>query len=553
MVKTTDSDKADALNDYFKSVFTKEQLPIPTKGPSPFPSIQSLEIGLNGVTKQLQALNPNKASGPDEIPAKVLKETANEIFPIIHHIFQQSYTSGQLPEAWKTALVTAIYKKGNKSDPANYRPISLTCILCKVMELIVLSHMWKHLNRNNIILPDQHGFRSGLSCETQLVEAVHDWAASMNKRHQTDLILLDFSKAFDCVPHQRLLHKLNYYGISGPTLYWVKSFLSDRTQHVSINGSHSALANVTSGVPQGSVVGPVLFLLYINDITNQIQSNIRLFADDSIVYREIRSPADHQILQTDIQMLTDWSKKWQMNFNTSKFHLLTITHKPKPSEFTYTISNQPISRVNSHPYLGVTIDAKLSWSKHIQGTASKSAKTLGLLKRTLYPAKPKVREAAYNMLVRPKLEYGSIAWSPHTQNNIDTLEKIHRSAARFVVHDHRRTTSVTHMQDKLGWQTLETRRLQHQLVFLYKIKYNLLNISLPQHLVVPCTRTRNSDPNKFVQIPTRINTYAYSFYPRIIRAWNLLPNEILRLSSIDTFHQAVNTVQLAPPAHLNRL
>ena len=134
IVKTTDSDKANALNDYFKSVFTNEQHTTPTKGPSPFPSIQSLEIGLNGIIKQLKALNPNKASGPDEIPAKVLKETANGIAPIIHHIFQQSYTSGQPPEAWKTALVTAIYKKGNKSDPANYRPISLTCILCKVME-----------------------------------------------------------------------------------------------------------------------------------------------------------------------------------------------------------------------------------------------------------------------------------------------------------------------------------------------------------------------------------------------------------------------------------
>ena len=164
--------------------------------------------------------------------------------------------------------------------------------------------------------------------------------------------------------------------------------------------------------------------------------------------------------------------------------LLTITHKPKPSEFTYTIANQPISRVNSHPYLGVTIDAKLSWTKHIQSTSSKSAKTLGLLKRTLYPAKPKVKEAAYNMLVRPKLEYGAIVWNPHTQNNIDTLEKIHicRSAARLVVHDHRRTT-VTHIQSKLGWQTLET--LQHQFTCLYKIKYNLLNISLSQHLIVP--------------------------------------------------------------------
>ena len=145
-------------------------------------------------------------------------------------------------------------------------------------------------------------------------------------------------------------------------------------------------------------------LSFVHKITNHKKTNVRLFDDDSIVYREIRSPADNHILQTDIQMLTDWSKKWQMNFNTSKCHLVTITHKTKPSEFTYTISNQTISRVNSHPYLGVTIDAKLSWSKHIQGTASKSGNTLGLLKRTRYPAKPKVREAAYNRLVRPKLE-----------------------------------------------------------------------------------------------------------------------------------------------------
>ena len=245
----------------------------------------------------------------------------------------------------------------------------------------------------------------------------------LNKCHQTDIILLDFSKAFHCVPHQRLLHKLHYYGISGPIFYWVTSFLSNRTQHVSINGSHSVLANVTSGVPQGSVIGPVIFILCINDITNQIQSSIRLFADDSIVYGEIQSPVDHHILQTHIKKLTDWSNEWQMNFNTSKCHLLTVTHKHKPNEFNYTISNQPISRVNSHPYLGVTIYTKLSWTKHIQSTSSKSAKTLGLLRRTLYPAKPKVKEAAYNMLVRPKLEYGAISWIPRTQNNINTLEQ----------------------------------------------------------------------------------------------------------------------------------
>ena len=233
---------------------------------------------------QLEALNSNKVPGSDKIRAKILKETAKEISPITQHIFQHSYTTGKLPQAWITALVTAIHEKGNKCDPAHFRPLSLTCILCEVMEHIVLSHTWTHLCASNIIFPHQHGFLSGLSCETQLVEAVHDWAASLNKLHQFDLILVDISKAFDCVIHQGLLNKLSYYGITRPTLYWVKSVLSNRTRRVSINGSHSSPGNVISGVPQCSVFGPVLFLLHINDITETIHSSIRRFADDSIVY-----------------------------------------------------------------------------------------------------------------------------------------------------------------------------------------------------------------------------------------------------------------------------
>ena len=163
-------------------------------------------------------------------------------------------------------------------------------------------------------------------------------------------------------------------GITEPTLYWIKSFQSNRTQCISINGSHSSLANVISGVPQGSFPGPVLFLLYINDITDTIYPNMQLFADGSIVYREIRSSADHDILQT-FNKLTDCSNKWQIKFNSSKCHLLIITHKSKLSQFTSTISNQPISRVNSRPYLGIIIYCKLSWTKHVQTTASKSAQT----------------------------------------------------------------------------------------------------------------------------------------------------------------------------------
>ena len=209
-MQTTDHDKANTLNNQFKSVFANKQLSIPPKGPSQFPLRQTLDIGVNGVRKQLEALKPHKASGPDETPARVSKEIALEISTIVQHLFQQSYTTGKLPQAWTTALVTPIYKKGNTSNPVNYRPISITCILCKVLEHIFLSHMWKHLNANDVILNHQHGFKTELSCQTQLVEAVHDWASSVNNNKQTDIPLLDFSKAFDTVPHKNLPNKLNY-------------------------------------------------------------------------------------------------------------------------------------------------------------------------------------------------------------------------------------------------------------------------------------------------------------------------------------------------------
>ena len=306
-------------------------------------------------------------------------------------------------------------------------------------------------------------------------------------------------------------------------------------------------------MPQGSFLGPVLFLLYINDITDSINSNIRLFADDSILYREIQTPKDHDILQTDLSKLSEWATKWQMNFNIATCHLLRITQKRKPSHFTYTITNQPITQVESHPYLGITIDSKLSWSKHIHTTTSQCARTLGLLKRTLHPATPKVKETAYNLLIRPKLEYAIVAWNTYKQNNIDILEKIQRSAARFTLNDHRRKTSTTELINKLGWETLETRRIQHQLTFFYKIKQNLINIKLPQHIITPCSCTRNSNTNKYIQIHARINTYAHSFYPRVIRAWNTLPPEVISIPTLHPFQQALSTIHLVAPAHLTRL
>jgi hypothetical protein len=213
---------------------------IPELNDSPYPCIDDLHIGLDGVVKQLKKINCSKAGGPDEIPARFLHDYADDIAPVLHFIMQQSFNTGMLPNDWKKALVTGIFKKGKKSSPENYRPVSLTCIACKIMEHIVLSHMAKHLARHNIIINHQHGFRERLSCETQLIEALHDWSGSLNRSKQMDVLMLDFSKAFDTVPHHRLSIKLQHYGIRGRTIQWINDFLSDRVQSVVVNGAHSS-------------------------------------------------------------------------------------------------------------------------------------------------------------------------------------------------------------------------------------------------------------------------------------------------------------------------
>lgn len=494
-----------------------------------------MTISCDGVSKQFGKLNPSKASGPDELPPRLLKTVAEEISPALTLLFQQSINSGVVPDQWRRALVTSIYKKGAKSDPSNYRPISLTCICCKVMEHIVLSHMAKHLSLHNILLDTQHGFRERLSTVTQLISSIHDWALNLEKRSQTDVILLDFSKAFDKVSHKHLSAKLDFYGIRGSTLNWINGFLANRQQAVVVNGKQSSWVKVTSGVPQGSVLGPALFLLYINDIQTNITSSIRLFADDSIMYRQIASPEDHRLLQQDLQTLAAWSQTWLMSFNISKCAVLNITRKRSPSSFQYTIFGQPLSTVKSHEYLGVTVSHDLLWNDHCEKTIKKANRTLGLLRRTLTPCTKEVKAKAYESLVRPRLEYASEAWNPSSQKMVNRLEQVQRAAARFVHRDYRRETPVTPMISSLGWDSLHHRRLLAQTATFYKIHHCLVNINFP-----PCVTTahyfaRTDHLLKYNIVQTTIDPYKYSFYPRCIRIWNNLPSQAVTAPSLLVF------------------
>ena len=496
-------------------------------------------IDPNGVLKLLQNLKVDKAAGPDSLKPIVLKELRHEILDLVSLIFQKSLNTGQVPTDWTKANVSPLYKKGDTSDPANYRPISLTCILCKLLEHVIASSLSTHFTKHNILYELQHGFRERRSCETQLIGLVDDISRSLSTGKQTDLILLDFSKAFDKVNHLKLLQKLQEHGASKQIVSWIQSFLIGRTQSVVVNGKMSDHVPVTSGVPQGSVLGPLLFLLYINDLPDSVTSQVRLFADDTAVYLTIASPTDCQKLQSDLLALESWEKHWDMEFNPSKCQVLHITRSKKPIQHVYTLHGQNLTPVNDAKYLGVDISYDLTWNTHINRITTNSNRTLGFLKRNIRIKHEKVRSLAYKTLVRPQLEYASSVWSPHTQVNTHKLEMVQRRAIRWVKHDYSRYTSVTDLQNTLGWSTLEKRRLDSKLIMFYKVYHNLVALPLPFYLEVPTRLTRNIHPLGLRQPHVNADFHKFSFFPHTTVLWNRLPVHIATLPDLDLFKQAV--------------
>jgi hypothetical protein len=246
--------------------------------------LSDFAITTKAVRKRLASLKPNKVPGPDGINPRLLSELSDVLAEPVVIIFRKSLNSGIIPDEWRTATVTPIFKKGSRLQPNNYRPVSLTCILCKTMEALVREQLMDHLQSNGLVSRWQHGFTKGRSCVTQLLETLDIWTEVLDEGGCVDTVYMDYMKAFDSVPHRRLVSKVEAHGINGKVLQWVRDFLSNRTQTVVVNGVKSNPAKVSSGIPQGSVLGPVLFVLYINDLPRHVQSNVELFADDTKVF-----------------------------------------------------------------------------------------------------------------------------------------------------------------------------------------------------------------------------------------------------------------------------
>ena len=536
--------KAELLNNQFKNVFTLEDMDsMPDPLPMKYKPICDITIYPEGIQKLLSNLNPHKATGPDGISPRILKELAPELAPILSFIYQTSLNTGKLPQDWKTANISPIFKKGDRVKASNYRPVSLTSVACKLLKHVIHSHIMKYFDAHNVLTPQQHGFRQAHSCETQLIQTVHDFTTSLNNNTQTDVVIMDFSKAFDVVPHNRLLLKLSQYGIDGSINRWIGSFLKGRKQRVVIGGDHSNWATVDSGVPQGTVLGPLLFLVYINDLPQNINSTVRLFADDCVIYKEIKSSQDADILQKDLETLSAWEKLWQMKFNSDKCYVLRIPASRSPLITNYKLGDSILQETKTHTYLGVDIQHDLKWNTHINRITASASRTLGFVRRNLSSCNKETKKAAYIALVRPTVEYCSAVWDPYTKELTQKVEKIQRRAARMVYNNYDWKTSVNELIQELQWDSLSNRRKNNRLAILHKAIGGHLAIPVQNYLQPAQRRTRRSSHQNFIEYHSRIDSHKYSYIPRTIKDWNDLPESTANIQDSTLFKTALSINQ----------
>ena len=532
-VAQSDLEKAEEFNGQFTDVFSKnEHTQVPLLDRSA-PFMNDIAVSKDGVIKLLKGLNPSKALGPDELHPRVLKELATELGPVLAHLFQQSIDTGEIPKEWSLANICPLFKKSDRSLACNYRPVSLTCVPCKLLEHIVCSNIMAHLDEYKLLSDRQHAFRKGHSCETQLTTVINDWAKILDNRGQVDTFILDFEKAFDTPPHELLKSKLFGYGIGGKTLKWIDSFLCFRQQRVVVNGVKSDWAPVLSGVPQGTVLGPLLFSLYINDISSDIESEIRLFADDCVCYREIKDEKDTMKLQRDIDRLGSWARKWGMRFQPVKCNMMQLTRKRiKKIHASYTLEGTNLENVESIKYLGVTITSDLRWNTHVSNVCTKANRTLGFLRRNLHSCPQEVKEAAYKGLVRPVLDYGSSVWDPPGVVLQEELGSVQKRAARFVTGNYDyETGSMTGILGQLKWESLKKRRKDNRLILLYKGLKG--KASVPTDDLIPKTRCCRNQHSMAFQTPiANTDVYKGSFFPQTIRDWNALPDSLISSAEV---------------------
>ena len=449
---------------------------------------------------------------------------------------ENSLRSECLPEAWKTANVIAIHKKGDKFNRENYRQISLTPIEVKIMERIISDAMIPFLLENNAIPTQQHGFLPGRSTTTNLLSCLNDWTLSFDKNEPVDVIYLDFSKAFDKVPLNRLLKKMRHCGLDGHLLGWITDFLNNRKFRVKVGQNLSQVKYVLSGVPQGSVLGPLLYLIYTCDVPSMLTCKCSLYADDTKIYS---NPLIDSIqLQLDLDNIVKWCDDWLIPLNINKCVVLHMG-KLNPS-LNYHIGSTSIVTAATYKDLGVYITSDLSWSHHISQCVSKAKRSLYLIKKVF--SKPDVSTCGclYKTYVRPLLEYGSAVWTPKLVRDQNLIESVQRAATRlpygFVRPSYEERLRIFNIPSEMN------RLKRGDLITTYRVLHDTFSVDL-KYLFnrVVDARLRG---HSFKLCHERYHCTARENFlcNRVFGCWNALPDFIVSSTSINSFKNNVDSL-----------
>ena len=527
--------------------------------------ICDFEISEEKILNVIRSLNPNKAHGWDEISIRMIKLSDKSLVTPLKIIFTNCLRRGVFPGIWKCANVVPVHKKNEKNMKSNYRPISLLPICGKMLEKLMYDPLYSHLASRDILDPNQSGFRPCDSTINQLLSITHAIFKAFDCNPPLDVrsVFLDISKAFDRVWHDGLIYKLKQCGVSGRFLALIISFLKDRKQRTVLNSQCSSWGDTTAGVPQGSTLGPLLFLVYINDLTTDLNCNVKLFADDTSLFTIVQDPYSASDINHDLELLSRWAHNWRMSFNPDPHkqavELVLSTKRHEVDHPMIFFNDIPVEKVDEHKHLGVILDRKLSFSAHINAAICKARRGIGLLKHLSRYLPRHTLNELYKLHVRPFLDYGDVIYHipfkvcEFSQNTIvprlmEKLESVQYSAALAVTGTWR-GTSRDKLYAELGWESSNSRRWTRRLTLFYKI----INNFTPSYTRDPIPALYRSQYSLRRQdavvgrIVTRTEKFNSSFYPNCIQEWNTLNPEIRLAPSVAVFKKKLLSI-IRPPA-----
>ena len=530
---TSDQEIAFEFDKFFASVFSAERLDNLLRLPDASPNfLKHVEFNECDILKILKALPSQSSAGPDGIPNLLLTKGRYILCPILKRLFQYLFDNGVLPLEWCRANITPIFKKGNRNHCSNYRPVSLTSTCCKVAEKVIKSSLLSFICKYDLLSSAQHGFLPRRSCLSSLLQFFDILTRSLDDGNCISTVYIDFAKAFDTVPHRRLLCKLRSLGIHGSLLSWVECFLCNRQQRVVIRGCASPWTPVLSGVPQGSVLGPLLFVIYVDDVDRCfLHSTVIKYADDVKIISEMTNDQSCDLLQQDLNRLAEWSRQWLLNINLNKCRILHFGSKVNFQNFF--LGDSQLSCSSSERDLGVQVTSDLKPSSQCLYAAASAQKILNFIRLSFHYLDIHSLAQIYKAIIRPRLEYCIPAWCPYLQKDIHILEKVQRRMTRMI--PHLRALSYQERLCHFKLSSLSTRRLRFDLIITFKIFNGLIDLPLDKFFTLAGSSVTRGHSLKLKVQFSRLSCRRFFFTNRVVEWWNRLPEECVSASSIGSF------------------